>query len=224
MRRLLIPLVFGLAGAAILVALGVWQMQRLAWKEAVLADIEARIATDPVPLPDAPEAARDRYLPVTFTGRFTGESADVLVSRKLIGPGFRIIEAFETQDARRVLVDRGFVPDDQRSAPRPLPGATVTVTGNLLWPDEITAMTPPPDLADNMWFARDLPALAETLKTEPLLIVARADTGPGIQAMPVDTTSIPNDHLMYALTWFSLALVWLGMTAFWLYRISRAQR
>ena len=222
MRRLILPFVFGLAGAGVLLGLGIWQMQRLAWKTAILAEIDARVTTEPVPLPAAPEATRDRYLPVTASGQFTGESADVLVSRKLIGPGFRIIAVLQTSDGRRILVDRGFVREDQRAAVQLLQGS-VSVTGNLLWPDEVTPMTPPPDLDDNMWFARDVAALARTLATEPVLIVARADTGQGIEPMPVDTTGIPNDHLVYALTWFSLALVWLGMTAFWLSRISRAR-
>ena len=65
------------------------------------------------------------------------------------------------------------------------------------------------------------PAMAATLKAEPVLVVARSDTGDGIEPMPVGTEGIPNDHLQYAITWFSLAAVWLGMTVFLLWRIKR---
>lgn len=219
MRRLIGPFLFGLAGAAILVGLGVWQLQRMAWKEGVIAEIDARITAPPVPLPARPDPSRDRFLPVTVSGRFTGEEADVLVSRRITGPGYRIIAALETDDGRRILVDRGFLPDERRDAPREVGAATLD--GNLHWPDEVDAFTPPPDPAARLWFARDVPALAEALGTEPVLVIARSATGDGIDPMPVDTSVIPNDHRNYAITWFSLAAVWLGMTGLWLWRIRR---
>lgn len=216
-RRMIIPLLIGLLGGAILISLGVWQLNRLAWKEAVLADIDARIADAPVSLPATPDPQADRYLPVTATGRFTGEQLDVLVSRKQIGPGVRVVEAFKTEDGRRILVDRGFLTDDQRNAPR-LSGAA-TVEGNLHWPDEVDGFTPPPDATTGLWFARDVAAMAAALDTEATFIVARKPTGGEIEPMPVDSSGIPNDHMNYAITWFSLAAVWLGMTAYLLWRI-----
>lgn len=219
LRRMIVPLLFGLGGFAILIGLGVWQMQRLAWKEAVLADIDARIVAAPVALPAAGaiERGRDNYLPVTVTGRFTGEHVDVLVSRKQIGAGVRVIEVFEAAGGRRVLVDRGFVTDDDRAAPRV--SGPATVVGNLHWPAEVDGFTPPPDAKTGLWFARDADAIAAALGTEPTFIVAREQTGGAIEPMPVDTSAIPNDHLQYAITWFSLAAVWLGMTLYLLWRI-----
>ena len=67
---LIAPLIFGLAGVAILVALGIWQVQRLAWKEGVLEKIEARIAADPVSLPEAPDSEQHKYLPVEVNGKW----------------------------------------------------------------------------------------------------------------------------------------------------------
>lgn len=218
-RRVILPLIFGVVGAGILVGLGVWQVQRLQWKEAILSDIDARIAATPVALPVAPSPEVDRYRPVIVTGEFTGEGIDVLVSRKQVGPGIRAIEVFLTDTGRRILIDRGFLPEDQRTLPR---DTTVTeVTGNLHWPVETDSYTPPPDARTGLWFARDLPALAATLKADPVLVVARSDTGSGIVPMPVDTSDIPNDHLGYAVTWFSLAVVWLGMTGLLLWRNRR---
>ena len=218
-RRMIFPLLLGLVGAAILIGLGVWQMQRLAWKEGVLAEISAKIVADPVALPTTPTPADSAYLPVRAEGRFTGDHLDVLVSRKEIGAGVRVIEAFETSQGRRIMVDRGFVRDDQRMAPRD--GSATQVVGNLHWPQEVDGFTPPPDEKTGLWFARDVDAMAARLGAEPILIIAREATAPGIEPMPVDTTSIPNDHFGYAIQWFGLATVWLGMTAYLLWRIRR---
>ncbi|MFP4274122.1 MAG: SURF1 family protein [Paracoccaceae bacterium] len=219
MRRYLVPLIFGLAGTAVLVALGVWQVQRLAWKEGVLADIEARIAAAPAALPADPDPLEDRYLPVRVSGEIGSRELHVLVSTKTAGAGYRIIAPFETEAGRRILVDRGFVRDEDKELARPKGPATLA--GNLHWPDEIDGFTPDPDVEGNIWFARDLPAMAAELGTEPLLLVVRqtslAETG--VTPLPVSTEGIPNDHLEYAVTWFGLALVWAGMTIFLLWRI-----
>ena len=218
-RRMIFPLLLGLAGVAVLVSLGVWQLQRLAWKEAILADIDARILAAPVALPVAPDPGADRYLPVEATGRLTGEQLDVLVSRKQIGAGYRVIAVMETETGRRVLVDRGFLQEAARGLPREV--TTLSLTGNLLWPQEVDSFTPAPDETRAIWFARDVPALAARLNTEPVLIVARSETGDGIEPMPVDSSAITNDHLNYAITWFLLACVWTGMTVLLLWRNRR---
>lgn len=217
MSRLLFPLLVGLVGTGILLWLGQWQMDRLAWKEGILADIEARIADAPTALPTAPDPESDKYLAVAVTGRFGEGILRVLVSRKQVGPGYLIVSPFQTADGRTVLVDRGFVRIEAPITPPP-PGL-VTVTGNLHWPDDRTSSTPENDVSENIWFARDIPDMAEILQTEPLLLVARDI--PGSQAvtpLPVTTENIPNDHLQYAVTWFSLAAVWIVMTTYYIFR------
>ena len=219
LRRLIFPLLLGLAGCAVLVSLGVWQLQRLAWKEAVLAEIEARIGADPVAVPADPDPAADRFLPVTATGT-TGEALFVLTSRAQVGAGHRVVEAFETDDGRRLLLDEGFRPGNDIPD---LPPRTLTVTGNLHWPDETDGFTPDPD--GPLWFARDVPAMADALGTEPVLIVARTiDGAAAATPEPVGTEGIPNNHLGYAIQWFGLAAVWAGMTVFLLWRMSRRTR
>lgn len=218
MRRLAFLLIFGLGGAAILVALGVWQVQRLGWKQALVADIEARIAGAPVAIPDDPDPRADRDLPVTATGTMGTGNLRVLVSLKQVGAGYRVIVPFVLDDGRSILLDRGFLPAEAAD-PGPVPGP-VTVTGNLSWPQERDRFTPAPDTSANIWFARDVPAMSAALGTEPLLLVARR-TEPEDTAftpMPVDTAGIPNDHLQYAITWFSLAVIWLAMSAYFLRR------
>lgn len=217
-RRMILPLLFGLVGAAILIGLGTWQVQRLHWKEGLIATAEAKIAMPAVALPTQPDPVADRYLSVTVQGRFLGPEAHVLTSIQGQGPGFLVIAAYQTDDGRRILVDRGFVPETAKTAPRP--PREVAVTGNLNWPDDVNSATPPPDEGRGIWFGRDVAAMASALGTEPLMLIARSDTGDGVQAQPVSAT-FRNDHLGYAITWFSLAVVWLGMTVSYLWRIRR---
>jgi len=215
LKRMIVPIVIGVAGVAVLLSLGVWQMQRLSWKEGVLAEIEARIAAPPVALPETLEEARDRYLPVAADGQIGDENIRVLVSTREDGAGYRIISPFETA-GRLILIDRGFIPAEDH-----VPGGgPATVTGNLHWPDEVTGSTPENDLLRNIWFARDVPTMAAALGAEPVLIIAREiEPGYGPRPMPVGTEGIPNDHLEYAVTWFSLAAIWFVMTLYLLWRI-----
>jgi len=221
MRRFLFPVLFGVGGCAILIALGVWQLQRHTWKTALLAEINTRIAAPPVELPWKLDPVRDRYLSVKVTGQTTGEEADVLTSTAEQGPGFRIISQFETGEGRLVLVDEGFVPEAAKTDPRP--PVKMSVTGNLAWPDEVDSFTPDPDLDKNFWYARDVPRIARELGAEPVLIVARDIGGakPRATPMPIDTSGIPNNHLGYAIQWFGMAAVWAGMTLILLWRIHR---
>ncbi len=215
MRRILFPLIFGLAGLGVLLWLGMWQLQRLAWKEGVLAEIDSRIAATPVALPEVVSEENDKYLPVNVSGEMLLGEVHVLVSVKQVGAGYRIIQPFNTQ-GRTILIDRGFIPTTAKLADRVT--GEMDVTGNLHWPDEIDSYTPEPDIGSNIWFARDVPALAASLGAEPVLLIARSRTDPNVTPLPVDTAGIPNDHLQYAITWFGLALVWAAMTGYFLWR------
>lgn len=224
MRRLFLPLFFGIAGTAILLWLGTWQVQRLAWKEGVLAEIDARIADAPVVVPDAPTEASDQYLPVTMTGETGGRELHVLASSKQTGAIYRVVTAFETTDGRRVLLDRGWVKPAAKDLQRdPI---ETTVVGNLLWPDERDNYTPENDVAGNTWFARDIAQMSAELNTEPVLVVQRDsdEASPDTTPMPVTTTGIPNDHLQYAVTWYGLALVWVVMTLYYLRRMRTREK
>ncbi|WP_297771425.1 SURF1 family protein [uncultured Roseovarius sp.] len=216
-KSVLVPLIFGIAGVAVLLALGKWQVERLAWKEGVLAEIEGRISAEPVPLPEVAGAQADRYLPVQATGKIGARALRVLVSQKQVGAGYRVISAFETE-GRRVLLDRGFV---KVAGEIPETGGAVRVVGNLHWPDDRLSSTPENDVPGNMWFARDIAQMAEVLETEPLMIIAREVSPPeqGVTPLPVGTGHIPNDHLSYAITWFSLAAIWAAMTGFFIWRM-----
>jgi len=217
LRNTIFALVLGISGAGVLIGLGVWQMQRLAWKEAIIAEAAGMIAADPIPLPAAPDPTQDRYRVVSVLGSFTGQEAHVLTSTREMGPGFLVIAAYETEDGRRILIDRGFVPETEKTTPRP--ARAVAVEGNLNWPDDVTSSTPAYDTGRAIWYGRDLRGIATILGTEPILIIAKSDTGDAIMPQPVTTAGFRNDHFSYAVTWFGLAAVWLGMTVFLLWRI-----
>ncbi|PKP83816.1 MAG: SURF1 family protein, partial [Alphaproteobacteria bacterium HGW-Alphaproteobacteria-2] len=205
-----------------LLSLGVWQVQRLHWKEGVLAAMRAELSAPPGVLPGIPDPAVHNYLPVTVAGRYLPGEVHVLTTRQGRGPGYRIVAPFETSGGRRILIDRGFVPERMKDAPRP--PAPARITGNLHWPDDLDeTFTPDPDTGRNIWFARQVAPMAAALGTEPVMLVLRQGSGapPEVEPWPVDTSSIRNDHLNYAITWFSLAVLWAGMTGYLLWRIRR---
>ncbi len=219
MRRYLFPLLSGLIGFAILVSLGMWQLQRAAWKQGLLAGIEAGIEADPVFLPEAIDPSM-KYLPVFVRGTTTGQEILILSGTKTQA-GYQVVSGLVTDSGRRIMVDRGFIPQEMRATPRP--PADLVVDGNLHWPDEKTDATPEPNLAENIWFAREVDRMAEALGTEPVLVVARATSGDtqGIVPIPIGIDDIPDNHMSYALQWFMLAATWAGMTGVLIWRINR---
>ncbi|WP_108838248.1 SURF1 family protein [Tateyamaria sp. Alg231-49] len=221
MGRLWFLLTIGLIGTVILVSLGVWQVQRLAWKQGMLARIEAQISADPVPLAEALDPEFRRYAPVEITGRFGQSHIRMLASRKTTGAVYRIIRPFRTDDGASILIDTGW--QVQARDVVDAPQTRLTLTGNLDAPQEADGFTPDPDTKGNIWFARDVPAMAAALGTDPVLVVLRdaPETDLGVTPWPVDSAGIPNDHLQYAITWFSLAVIWVGMTLYFLRRTRR---
>ncbi|WP_339640142.1 SURF1 family protein [Jannaschia helgolandensis] len=219
--RLILPLLFGLAGFVVLAALGLWQLQRMEWKQSVIAEIEARIGADPVPVAAVLDPETDNFRPVIVEGRISGPPIRVLGAWRSAGSGFKVIVPLQTAQ-RTLMVDLGIVPlETSTEALRArLPEGPIRVTGNLNWPDDLNAGTPSPE--GDIWYARDVPTLAPVMGTDPVMVVARDVTPPaGPTPVPVGVEGIPNNHLGYAVQWFGLALVWLGMTLFLLWRIRR---
>ena len=162
-------------------------------------------------LPAEPSESVHKYLSVEISGQFSQESIRVLASKKRYGAGYRIIHVFRT-NGRRLLVDLGFVGLETDYDIDLI--SDISLVGNLHWPDEVDNFTPEPDLEYNIWFARDVERVASALQTEPILIILKDSTlkDKNIKPMPIDTTHIPNDHLQYAITWFSLAIIWALMS------------
>ena len=224
-------------GVLLLIGLGTWQLERLEWKRALLADISRAIASDS-PALDLTEAeamaSRDPwrdFLRVTLRGTFDHRLERYLFSTRGGEPGWQIITPLETSGRRLVLIDRGFVPDaykDPRQRPESLVPGTVTITGILRKPQAQGAFTPDNQPARNQWYWPDMPALLASLGDsavhvqEPFLIQALPSPGqPALpRPFPPNPAAIPNNHLGYAFTWFALALVLAVMTVL---LISRAR-
>lgn len=217
-RGFVATVIFGVIGLVILIGLGAWQLQRLEWKRGVLADINAAMAVDPVPLGDLQPSDETAFTSVVMEGRIGAVELYVLVSSRDYGAGYRVIAPFETTEGRSVLLDRGYVTLDGRANFRPV-REDVQVIGTLHIPDDRNSATPENDIEGNIWFARDVDQMAPILGTEPVLVVARSDTGQGVLPMPVDPAAIPNNHLSYAIQWFLFAAVWVGMTSALLWRM-----
>lgn len=217
---------------ALLVGLGVWQLQRLKWKEAVLAHVAALRTAPPQPAEPALDAlalGRD----VDFTRiRLTCKGLAHAPFLQLYGlkdgeAGWRLISACETSSLRyrTLLVDRGFVADTAQDRPKVAPGDTapINITGILRRPDKASFVTPANDLAANRWFSRDVPAMARALgapQPAPIMLFAETSTNPELAALvPAPLPGeIPNRHFEYALTWFGLAAGLTGVYAAMLFK------
>lgn len=213
-NKLIFPILLGVGGCAILLWLGFWQLNRLDWKEGILADINTRLVAEPKPLSLAVSRAKDNYRGVIAVGQPTGEELHVLTSGTAAGTGFRVISKFKTQSGPEIMVDLGLLPIEGKDG-TPLTEMT-EISGNLIWPDDKNSSTPEPDLGANTWFARDVVDMSRHLNTLPIMIVARSSTAPDprLTPLPVNTANIKNDHLNYAITWFLLAVVWAAMSFF----------
>jgi surfeit locus 1 family protein len=228
-RQLYTLLAASTIGVLLLIGLALWQLERLEWKRALLADLSRAIASD-APALDLTEAealaSRDSsrdFLRVTLRGTFDHRLERYLYSTRGGEPGWQILTPLETSGRRLVLIDRGFVPDaykDPRKRLDSLVPGTVTITGLLRKPQEQGAFTPDNRPDQNQWYWPDMPALFASLGDnaahvqEPFLV--QALPGPGQPALPrplpPNPAAIPNNHFGYAFTWFALALVLAVMT------------
>jgi surfeit locus 1 family protein len=231
-RQLLVPGIFALVGIVILCALGTWQLQRLAWKEALIARVEARAEAEPVSAPGPADwvglaAGWLDYRPVRVTGGFRhADEAHVFTSigdpaGRYGGAGYWVMTPLVTADGWFVVVNRGFVPEDRKAAstrPGSAPPGQVTVTGLARPPETGNAFTPHDDPARNIWFRRDPAAIAAAAglpadRVAPYTIDAAFDPAlpEGLPQGGETRLIFPNDHLQYALTWFGLAAALAGV-------------
>ncbi len=228
-RGLVIPTVFALGTFVFLAGLGTWQLERLAWKNGLVAQVEQRTAAAPRPAPGprdwpALDREQDEYQPVTATGRFD-HSRETLIYTVLSdgkgpfkGPGFSVITPLMRPDGSAILINRGFVPEDRRDPVTRAEGQVqgdVTVTGLLRLAEEPSWFVPANDPARNAWYRRDpleIGAARGLKKVAPFVIDANATPNPGGLPQGGETRlAFPNKHLEYALTWYGLAATLVGV-------------
>lgn len=241
LRALLWPAIATGISLCILLGLGIWQLERLAWKESLIATVEARIHAPAVPAPEEADWSkvdfgRDEYRHVSATGRFLHEREvqvyaliDEGINGAPGGPGYWVVTPLEMADGAVILVNRGFVSLDLRDPATRSEGqvdGVVTVTGLLRLPEEPGMFQPGNNAATNQWFVRDPVAIAtarDLLRVAPFLIDADGAPNPGGWPLGGQTRlAFPNRHLEYALTWFGLAATLAGV--FIAFAIARVRR
>lgn len=213
-KSLLAPTLFTLFGMILLLGLGTWQLQRLKWKEGLIAARAAAMTGTPAPLPATLAAARALvYHRVRADGRFLNERELYLHAIAADGAaGYHIVTPLALDGGGGVLVDRGFVPEDMKSPSRRAaanaPGER-SVTGVLRLPEGRGWFVPDNDPVRNEWFFIDLPAMAAAAhigSVLPFYIEADATPNPGFYPIGGQTLiDLPNHHLQYAITWYALA-------------------
>lgn len=213
-RRWLLPTVMTAAGVALLLGLGTWQVERLHWKEGLIAARESRLAAPPIDLPPDGDPAAVEYRRVHFSGRYLYDREMYLAARTLNGEtGYHVVIPVRPAAGAAVLVDRGWIPlyrKDPSSRPEARPDGPALIDGYVRLPERPNMFTPPNDPGQNMWFSVDLAAMARyagLAAVRPYYI--QAAPGPDPKALPIGiklSVELPNNHLQYALTWYALAV------------------
>jgi surfeit locus 1 family protein len=235
----------GLLAAAVLafcgfIALGTWQLERRAWKLDLIARVTQRVhaaAVDAPARPDWPRvaAATDEYRRVRVNGTYLHDRETLVAASTELGAGYWVLTPLRCTDGSIVLVNRGFVPPEQRDRAvrsAAAPSGAVAVTGLLRISEPGGTLLRHNDPAADRWYSRDTAAIARTRGLDgvaPYFIDAEAPVPgdpaavPGAPVAGLTVIAFRNSHLEYALTWYALAiLVVVGMAA--LLRAERAER
>jgi cytochrome oxidase assembly protein ShyY1 len=231
-RRLLFPSLFAIAGLAILIALGVWQLHRKEWKEALIATLDRQSKAEPVPLPPPsqwPSLTPDNseFRRVRFAAAFKNEN-DVLLYTgasalrpDVKAPGYFIFTPVTLTDGRRIVVNRGYLPTDTY----PGRAGTEEIVGYIRFPEQPSLLrdfSVSSDTSRRVWTMRDHSGMAKARdwgEVAPFYIDQESPVpGPGLPRPGKLTVHLRNDHLGYALTWFGLAAALAAVFAAWVAR------
>jgi surfeit locus 1 family protein len=217
--------VVGIAGFT---ALGVWQLHRRVWKLALIAQVDARVHAPPAPPPGPaawPQvtAKVDQYLRVRMRGRFDNDRETLVEAVTDLGSGFWVLTPFVTDRGFTVLVNRGFVPPDRRDPAARRSGLVAgetTITGLLRMSAPGGGFLRRNDPAHDRWYSADVAAIAAARGVSdaaPYMIDEASSGDP--RSWPrggLTLISFPNNHLIYAITWFGLAIgLLVGVIAAW---------
>jgi surfeit locus 1 family protein len=205
--------VFMLLGVAILCALGTWQIKRLHWKQNLIADLEKAAAAEPVPLDSAAIGhvadIKTTILRGTLTGHYLHDHEIAVGPRPHDDKmGHHVVTPFELQDGMIVFVLRGWIADGD-AGPVQRPDGILTISGALKPPASTNPFTPENNPEKNQWYYIDPAQMGSAMKLDPVAPLVfyeqtyRSDKG---WPLPVDVMTYPdNNHLSYAIFWFSMA-------------------
>jgi surfeit locus 1 family protein len=200
-----------LAAAVGFAALGVWQLERRAWKLDLMARVDARIQAVPIPVPPSARwsqiHARDyEYRRVAVAGRFQHERTTLVDALTEQGPGYWVLTPLVT-GAGTILVNRGFVPPDGKGG-YGRPRGTVTVTGLMRVPEPGGRFLRPNRPDADLWYSRDVAAIAVRRKLGPVApFFVDEEKRPGYPVGGLTVVRFRNAHFIYAMTWLLLALM-----------------
>jgi surfeit locus 1 family protein len=219
--RLFLVCLLALAAFALFMALGTWQVQRRAWKLDLIAKVNARVHAPPALAPGLAAwpsiaATTDAYRHVSVAGVFENDKETLVQAVTELGPGFWVMTPLHSDRGFTVLVNRGFVPPERAEAAARAQGqlaGPVLVTGLLRISEPHGGFLRRNDPLHHRWYSRDVTAIAAAQRltpdlTAPYFIDADATPNPG--GLPVGGLTViafPNSHLIYALTWYGLALL-----------------
>lgn len=205
-------------------AMGTWQVHRRAWKLDLIERVTQRVNAPARPAPGPSEwprinAAEHEYRHVRLSGRFLHDQESLVQASTTLGAGFWVLTPLRQDDGRIVLVNRGFVPPelkDRATRATCNPATEVTVTGLLRLSEPGGGFLRHNDPAAGRWYSRDVAAIAQAQglsSVAPYFVDADAATSPAAGPGPVGgltVLSFPNNHLVYAVTWYTLALMVAG--------------
>ncbi len=211
------PSFFALPAFLMLLGLGTWQIERLHWKEGLIAARQAAVTAPPVDLPASLDEARSReFHRVQVTGTFLHEHEFYIGATAESGRnGYQVVTPLRRADGSILLVNRGWIPEDRKDPARRAEGqipGEVTLGGLLRLPpqNEPAWFVPGNSVAHNYWFYVDIPAMAAAGHLDgvlPFYIDADRTANPGGFPIGGQTRlTLPNDHLQYAITWYALAV------------------
>lgn len=204
-----------------LLGLGTWQVQRLLWKQDVLARFAVAAASPPIPLDLSPEP----YAKVVVTGRFRHDLAvrfGAVVQESRMGT--RLIVPLERDGGPPVLVDRGWVPSE-KTVKVDEPTEPVSVIGFIHPPDRAGLFSATDDLAARQFYTMNPTAMAGSVglsSVAPFILVAIGPTPAAKWPDPArQLPQPPNNHLAYAITWYGLAISLVAIFIVWLRKGTR---
>ena len=197
---------------AIFAGLGVWQVQRLAWKTRLIAQVEARIHASPAAPPTQDEwrsvGKDDQYRRLVLSGVFDQGRDTRVQAVTALGPGWWVMTPFRVDAGYRVLVNRGFAPSGPAGAWAPPPKGEQTIVGLLRISEPHGGFLRANEPQADRWRSRDVAAIAARRGLSPVapyFLDVEKSSQDGWPRGGMTVVRFANSHLAYALTWFAMA-------------------
>ncbi|MGI2035211.1 SURF1 family protein [Rhizobium panacihumi] len=220
---------------AILLSLGTWQVERLHWKEGLIAKIAERRDAPPVPLSDIETAQAKgediEFRRVSVSGIFDHAHERHFFATHQGQTGFYVYTPMTLDDGRTLFLNRGFVPYEMKEPGKRAEGqmaGEVTLTGyaRAKLGAKPSSLVPDNDLPKNIFYWKDIAAMTTSAGLDPARVLpffvdadASVKNPGGFPVGGVTQFDLPNNHLQYAVTWYGLALALAGVVAaMWLKR------